>query len=95
MRQTALSFSSTMTSESVVLRLTSPTRIVWNVTSSETVALRGSGEPFGSFWRVDGPVVATRERSVISSAMRGSRSRNPSVPTRRRDSSVRRSHISW
>ena len=82
MRQTALSFSPTITSDSVVLRLKSPTRAVWNVTSSGTVALRGSGEPFGSFSRVEGPVVASSERSVISSAMRGSRSRNPSVPTR-------------
>ena len=94
-RQTALSFSPTITSWSVAARAMSPTRCVWKVRSRGTLAFRGSGEPFGSAGCVAVPGFASSERSVISSAMRGSRSMKPAVVTWSFASSVKRSHIAW
>src|SRR5256712_3490830 len=94
-RQTAFSFSPTMTSWSAVVRAMSPTRRVWKVTSSGTLAFRGSGEAFGRAGCVRVPGFASSERSVISSAMRGSRSMKPAGVTCAFASSVSRSHIDW
>ena len=89
-----LSFSPMKISDNVVVRRTSPTRCVWNVMSSGTVARFGSGEPPSS-GRDDGPTRTSSERSVISSAMRGRRSTNPSVPTRCCASEDTSAHIAW
>src|SRR5207244_2055369 len=75
------SLSPTMTSWSAVARAMSPTRCVWKVTSRGTLALRGSGDPLGSAGCVATPGFASSEVSVISSAMRGSRSVQPAGVT--------------
>ena len=88
-RHTALSPSPTSCIWSRVSREKSPTRSVWNVTDSGIEALRGSGEPF-----VPAGCVAL-PGSVISSAIRGSRSTKPAVVTCVFASSVRSAHIVW
>src|SRR5438094_698126 len=95
MRQTALSASPTSTIGSGVSRLKSPTRSVRNVTESGTVAFRGSGEPLASEGCVAVPAFASRERSVISSAMRGKRSTKPAAVTCAFASSLTSDHIVW
>ena len=94
-RHTALSLSPIITSWSAVVRAMSPTRCVWKVTSRGTLALRGSGDPLGSAGCVATPGFASSEVSVISSAMRGSRSVKPAGVTCAFASSASRSHIAW
>ena len=91
----ALSLSPTSTRFSAVCRATSPTRCVWKVTSSVTVARRGSGEPFASAGCEAAPVRASSDFNVISSAMRGRRSTNPAAPTRCCASSLTSAHMAW
>src|SRR5207237_9015368 len=95
MRQTALSASPTSTIGSGGSRRKSPTRSVRNVTESGTVAFRGSGEPLASDGCVAVPAFASRERSVISSAMRGKRSTKPAAVTCAFASSLTSDHIVW